>query len=151
MKRTISALLAGGLFGVGLVIAGMTQPAKVVGFLDFFGDWDPSLAFVMGGAMVVYIVGFRLVVRRGRPLLDAQLHLPTRRDIDLPLIAGATLFGAGWGLAGYCPGPGFVSLGSWATNAIIFVVAMIVGMALHQLIIVRRVFHGLFQKGHETT
>jgi uncharacterized membrane protein YedE/YeeE len=146
MKRSVSALLAGALFGVGLVIAGMTQPAKVVGFLDFFGDWDPSLAFVMGGAMMVYFVGFRLVVHRGRPLWDVKLHLPTRRDIDLPLIAGAILFGAGWGLAGYCPGPGLVSLGSWSTTAILFVVSMIVGMALHHLIIVRRVFHGLFQK-----
>ncbi len=150
MKRNVTALLAGIVFGVGLVVGGMTQPAKIVGFLDFFGDWDPSLAFVMGGAVLVYFIGYRMAVRRGRPLFDVKLHLPTRRDIDLPLVAGAALFGAGWGLGGYCPGPGLVSLGSTASSAFVFVGAMILGMALHHLFFVRRVFQAVFQKGRGT-
>jgi hypothetical protein len=140
MKQIVGALASGVLFGVGLVIAGMTQPAKVLGFLDFFGDWDPSLAFVMGGATLIYFVGYRLVVRRGRPLFDSKLHLPTRRDIDLPLVLGAVLFGAGWGLAGYCPGPAFVSLGSASSTSVLFVAMMLLGMAVHRLSLGSRYF-----------
>jgi len=142
VKRLVASLFAGALFGVGLVVSGMTQPGKVVGFLDFFGEWDPSLALVMGGGVVVYFVGYRLVLRRGQPLFEPRLHLPTRRDVDLPLVGGAVLFGAGWGLAGYCPGPGIVSLGSGSGAAIVFVLAMLVGMALHHGFIVRRAFQG---------
>ncbi len=137
MKRIVFALASGLLFGIGLVVAGMTQPAKVVGFLDFGGDWDPSLAFVMGSAFLVYAAGYRWVARRGRPLFDDMLHLPNRRDIDLPLLAGAVLFGAGWGLAGYCPGPAIVAMGTGGFRGLLFGAAMVIGMSLHQATIAR--------------
>ncbi len=128
MKANIWAYLAGLLFGVGLVVAGMTQPSKVMGFLDFFGHWDPSLVMVMGGAVAVHFVLFRLIKRRPSPLFDARFHLPTRTDLDKKLILGAAVFGVGWGLAGFCPGPGIVSLGTGAVAAIVFVTAMTTGM-----------------------
>lgn len=121
-------LLVGLLFGVGLVISGMADPAKVLNFLDLFGTWDPSLAFVMGGAVAVAFVGFRLVLGRGRPLLDTAFHLPTKRDIDRPLLLGAALFGIGWGLGGFCPGPAFTALGLGAPGTYAFVPAMLAGM-----------------------
>ena len=129
-KAHASALGAGALFGVGLGVAGMTSPAKVQAFLDFFGDWDPSLALVMVGAIAVHVLG-RLVVRRSAPLFDTRFHLPTRNDLDRPLVLGAALFGVGWGLGGFCPGPGIVSLASGTLDAVVFVGAMAVGMALH--------------------
>ncbi len=119
---------SGLLFAVGLAVAGMTQPSKVVGFLDFAGDWDPSLAFVMMGAIAVYFVANRLVTRRSAPLVDSMFHLPTRRDIEPKLVIGAGLFGIGWGLAGYCPGPGLSSLGTGALPALLFVASMATGM-----------------------
>ncbi|MEO8704388.1 MAG: DUF6691 family protein [Kofleriaceae bacterium] len=124
----VFAAASGALFGVGLLISGMTQPAKVVGFLDVTGAWDPSLAFVIGGAVVVYSVLFRLTKRRSDPWLDVRFHLPTRNDIDFPLIAGAALFGVGWGLGGLCPGPGLVAAASGNIPALAFVASMIVGM-----------------------
>jgi uncharacterized membrane protein YedE/YeeE len=131
--RVVSLLLAGvagALFGAGLLVSGMTQPAKVVGFLDVTSGWDPSLAFVMGGAVLVYAIAFRLVRgRRATPWFEGAFHLPTRRDVDAPLIAGAALFGVGWGLGGLCPGPGLVSAAAGSATAIAFVTAMIVGMA----------------------
>lgn len=129
-----AAFGAGALFAVGLVLAGMTQPAKVIAFLDVGGAWDPSLAFVMGGAIAVHLVGLRLVLRRRAPLLDGAFHLPMRRDLDLRLFGGAALFGVGWGLAGYCPGPGLVALGDGGATALVFVGASSVGMALHHVL-----------------
>jgi uncharacterized protein len=124
----VISFAAGVLFAVGLALAGMTKPSKVVGFLDVAGDWDPSLAFVMLGAITVYAVANRLVKRRAAPLAGGGFHLPTRRDIDPSLLLGAGLFGIGWGLAGYCPGPGLTSLATGSAAAITFVVAMSIGM-----------------------
>ena len=119
---------SGALFGVGLLVSGMTQPAKVIGFLDVFGAWDPSLAFVMLGAIAVHFVAYRLIRRRASPLLAEKWVLPTRRDIDFKLVAGAAVFGLGWGLAGYCPGPAVVSLASGAPGVVVFTAAMLAGM-----------------------
>lgn len=129
--RTMSLVLgsvAGALFGVGLVVAGMTQPARVIGFLDVGGAWDPTLAFVMGGAVVVYAIASRWILgHRREPWFDGRFQLPTRRDLDRPLILGAALFGIGWGLAGLCPGPALVSAAS-SGEALVFVAMMLVGM-----------------------
>lgn len=127
-------LLAGVLFGAGLAIGGMTQPEKVVGFLDLAGRWDPSLAFVMGGALLVSAPMFALARRRGRPLLEDRFYLPTRQDIDGRLVGGAVLFGIGWGLAGYCPGPAIASLSAAQLPTAVFCVAMIAGMGLEHLL-----------------
>ncbi|MCA9679540.1 MAG: YeeE/YedE family protein, partial [Myxococcales bacterium] len=126
--RVAAAFGAGLLFGLGLVLAGMTIPAKVIGFLDITsaqGAWDPSLMFVMGGAIAVHAVALRLVRRRGAPLFDRTFHLPTRKDLDLLLLAGAAIFGVGWGLAGYCPGPGLVSAAGGMGAGATFVAAML--------------------------
>jgi uncharacterized membrane protein YedE/YeeE len=127
-----SAFVTGLCFGVGLILGGMTLPSKVVGFLDVTGDWDPSLAFVMGGALVVHLALYRWILRRPAPLLDVRFHLPTRRDLDPRLFAGAAIFGAGWGLAGYCPGPALVSVAA-GSRPLTFVAAMIAGMLLFKL------------------
>lgn len=137
MKGAV-AFAAGLLFALGLGIGGMTQPAKVIGFLDVAGDWDPSLAFVMGGALLVYAVVARLALARPAPLLESKFFVPTRRDIDRPLVIGAVLFGAGWGLAGYCPGPALVSLGSGRASVLVFVAAMLLGMWIEQRWMARR-------------
>lgn len=134
MKRNAAAFGAGALFAVGLAVSGMTRPAKVVGFLDLAGDWDASLAFVMMGAIAVHFVAYRLVLRRPAPLFDGSFHLPTRRDIDLRLVLGAAVFGVGWGLGGYCPGPGLVSAAAGALGAVVFVVGMTVGMLIEQAV-----------------
>jgi len=128
----VLAAASGALFGVGLLVSGMTQPAKVIGFLDVTSNWDPSLAFVMGGAVAVYAVLFRLALRRSDPWFDVKFHLPTRSDIDVSLIAGSALFGIGWGLGGLCPGPGLVAAAGGSMPALAFVGAMIVGMLLQQ-------------------
>lgn len=133
MKRIIAALGVGLLFGLGLTISQMIDPAKVLGFLDIAGNWDPSLALVMGGALLVAFPGFRLVLPRGTPLLTPQFHLPTRRDLDTRLIAGSAIFGIGWGIAGMCPGPAITALGLGHTDVLFFVVAMIAGMGLNRL------------------
>jgi len=130
MKRNAAAFGAGALFAVGLAVSGMTRPAKVVGFLDLAGDWDASLAFVMMGAIAVHFVAYRVVLRRPAPLFDGRFHLPTRKDIDLRLVLGAALFGVGWGLGGYCPGPGLVSAAAGSLGAIVFVVGMTAGMLI---------------------
>ena len=123
------AALAGALFGAGLVISGMTQPARIAHFLDPLHDWDPSLAFVMAGAVAVYATGHAWTRRRlDRPWFDLRFHLPARTDIDAQLVIGAAMFGIGWGLAGLCPGPGIVAAASGSTSAIAFVLAMIAGM-----------------------
>ncbi|MDP3898642.1 MAG: YeeE/YedE family protein [Mesorhizobium sp.] len=121
-------LLLGLLFGIGLVVSGMSDPAKVVNFLDLFGTWDPSLAFVMGGAVVVAFVGYRLVLARPAPVTGGEFHLPTQTEIDAPLLGGAAVFGIGWGLSGFCPGPALTALGLAAPGTLAFVPAMFVGM-----------------------
>jgi uncharacterized membrane protein YedE/YeeE len=130
--KNIVAFIAGLMFALGLVLSGMTQPAKVIGFLDITGKWDPSLAFVMGGALLVTLVAFTLTPREGkRPWFAEKFELPTRKDIDSPLLIGSTLFGIGWGLAGYCPGPAIASVGSLVTagiDIVIFMAAMLAGM-----------------------
>lgn len=131
-------LLAGLLFGAGLALGGMTQPGKVVGFLDLAGSWDPSLAFVMGGALLVTVPMFALARRRTQPLFDNRFHLPTRKDIDTRLVTGAALFGIGWGLAGYCPGPALASLSAAQMPAAMFCVAMIAGMGIEAWLSRRR-------------
>jgi uncharacterized protein len=122
------ALFAGLIFGLGLIISGMADPAKVKNFLDIAGSWDPSLAFVMGGAIAIAMPGFRLVTRASRPMFADRFHMPTRTDIDGRLIAGAGLFGIGWGLGGFCPGPALTALPLAATGTLYFVPAMLLGM-----------------------
>jgi uncharacterized protein len=136
--RTVSlavAAIAGVLFGAGLLVSGMTQPARVIAFLDPIRGWDPTLAFVMGGAAVVYGLAFRWIGRRRQgPWFDVRFHLPTRRDIDPPLVVGAALFGVGWGIGGLCPGPGLVAAAAGSTVGIAFALAMLVGMyAQHRM------------------
>jgi uncharacterized membrane protein YedE/YeeE len=134
MKVKLGAFLGGVVFGIGLAIAGMTQPAKIVGFFDFFGSWDPSLAFVMLGALVVYTPVYRWAVRTWqRPVWAPAFSLPTRHDIDARLLVGSAIFGVGWGLGGYCPGPAFTSLGARSSEALVFGAAMLVGVGLYQL------------------
>jgi hypothetical protein len=126
MKTTI-ALLAGLVFGLGLSLGGMTQPAVVLGFLDLFGAWDPRLVFVMGGAVLTTAIGYRLVFRRDRPLFESDFQLPTARRFDARLIVGSALFGTGWGIAGYCPGPALASLGGGAPSLLVLVATMVAG------------------------
>lgn len=128
MPLLLACFGCGLLFGAGLLISGMTQPEKVLGFLDIFGAWDATLAFVMAGAVAVTSIGFALARRRGAPILAAQSLWPTRSDIDAPLVGGAVLFGIGWGLVGLCPGPALVNLAGLSLPVIVFVVAMAVGM-----------------------
>lgn len=116
------------LFGVGLVVSGMSDPAKVLNFLDLFGTWDPSLAFVMGGAVIVAFFGYRLVFRRGRPVVGDRFHLPEWTDIDRRIVVGPAIFGLGWGLSGFCPGPALTAIGLGAPGTLAFVPAMIIGM-----------------------
>lgn len=127
----LSAFAAGLVFGVGLILSGMTDPGKVIGFLDVAGSWDPSLAFVMGGAILVGFFAFQLAGRRARNFLGDAMHLPKNRDIDKRLIGGSLVFGIGWGLAGFCPGPALVSFASGQEKAAVFVAAMLGGMLIH--------------------
>lgn len=142
MPRILAALACGLLFGVGLTIAQMINPEKVLAFLDVgavgTGGWDPSLAVVLLGATATTAAGYRLVFRRGRPLLAEAFSPPTRRDIDARLVAGAVIFGTGWGLTGLCPGPAIAVLGVGGTNALVFIVAMLAGMAGYHLAFARR-------------
>jgi uncharacterized membrane protein YedE/YeeE len=128
-----ASLLAGLVFGLGLIVSGMANPAKVLGFLDLAGSWDPSLAFVMGGAIAVGVVAFVVAHQRTVSFLGAEMKLPTARHIDARLVVGSLLFGVGWGIAGFCPGPGLVALGMGESKAFIFVVAMLVGMGVFEL------------------
>lgn len=125
------SFLIGLLFGLGLVISKMINPAKVTGFLDIFGRWDPSLALVLGAAVGTSAIGFYLARRRNRPLLALNFSIPTRRDVDLKLVAGAAIFGVGWGLVGFCPGPSLTALSYGMWQVATFVVAMAVGVYLH--------------------
>jgi uncharacterized membrane protein YedE/YeeE len=130
---TLSSFLVGLIFGIGLILAGMTNPAKVIGFLDITGTWDPSLAFVMGGAILVAIVAFRFAKKRTANFLGGAMRMPTSDMIDKRLVIGSLLFGAGWGMAGFCPGPALTSIGTGNPKAVIFVIAMIAGMAIFEL------------------
>lgn len=134
MKHRISEFFVGLLFGLGLILSGMTDSSKVIGFLDIFGLWDPSLALVMGGAIAVGFFAFALAKKRTVNFLGGALHLPKSRQIDKPLVIGAVLFGAGWGLAGFCPGPALVSLASGQIKAAAFVVFMLAGMQLFEIL-----------------
>lgn len=129
----VASFVSGFTFGLGLLISGMVQPQKVLGFLDVFGAWDPSLAVVMAAALVVSNAGFVLARRRERPILAAQSLWPTKTDIDRSLVIGAALFGIGWGLVGLCPGPALENLATFSPRVIVFVVAMVIGMVLHDL------------------
>lgn len=132
LEHGLSEFLIGLLFGFGLILAGMTDPGKVIGFLDLFGKWDPSLAFVMGGAIAVGVVAFGVAKKRTANLLGGAMRLPTSHDIDKRLVVGSLLFGAGWGLAGFCPGPALVSLGAGQDKAVVFVIAMVLGMLIFE-------------------
>ncbi|MDX9730447.1 MAG: YeeE/YedE family protein [Bdellovibrionales bacterium] len=147
MKTGIIALVVGFVFALGLGISGMTQPQKVIGFLDVFGAWDPSLVFVMIGAIAVHFVTYRLIRRRSSPLLSPQWHVPTKREVTPALVIGSVLFGVGWGLGGFCPGPAIVSLAGVSEFAsglgsgfglqarpVVFVVSMVAGMVLFGLV-----------------
>jgi len=131
--RNVSALACGTLFGVGLCIAQMTNPAKVIGFLDVAGEWDPSLLLVLLSAVVVTTIGFRFVPRLARPVFDTAFERAAREKIDGRLIAGAALFGVGWGLSGYCPGPGIVAVTRLTPDAVLFVVAFLLGSWLYRI------------------
>lgn len=138
--QTLAALLAGLLFGIGLILSGMADPSKVIGFLDLTGNWDPSLAFVMAGAIMVGAIAFRFAGGRRTSLLGAPMHLPTSTIIDRRLVLGSLTFGIGWGLAGYCPGPALASVLAGSMKPVIFVIAMVAGMALFELIELLRHF-----------
>lgn len=130
----LTSLLAGLVFGVGLIVSGMANPAKVLGFLDLAGRWDPSLALVMAGAISVGLISFAVAKRRTQSFLRTEMKLPKARDIDQRLVGGGLLFGIGWGVAGFCPGPAVVALGMGETKAVVFVVAMLVGMGVFELL-----------------
>ncbi|MEY4059023.1 MAG: hypothetical protein RL551_262 [Pseudomonadota bacterium] len=123
-----SQYLIGVLFGIGLIISGMSNPQKILNFLDLAGNWDPSLMFVMGGAILVGLGGFYLVSKRTEAFFGGALHIPTRRDVSKPLVIGSLIFGAGWGIAGFCPGPAIVALGAGHLKAFVFILAMLAGM-----------------------
>ncbi len=129
-----ASLLAGLVFGLGLIVSGMADPAKVLGFLDLAGAWDPSLALVMASAMAVGSLGFHFAERRTHAVLGQRIHLPGKRVIDQRLIVGSLVFGAGWGLAGFCPGPALVALGMGQAKAVVFVLAMLGGMLVFEVI-----------------
>lgn len=126
--KTAAALVCGLIFGIGLIVSQMVDPAKVIAFLDVFGDWDPSLALVMGAALVVTALGYRLVLRSRAPAFETKFHVPTNRKIDARLMGGAVLFGAGWGLVGLCPGPALTAVTQGGLPVLVFVAAMLVGL-----------------------
>lgn len=131
-RNALAAYAVGFIFAIGLGLSGMTQPQKVLGFLDLFGQWDPSLIFVMGGAVSVHFVTYRLIRRRPSPLFDSKWHVPTSRDVTGRLVIGSVLFGIGWGIAGFCPGPALTSLSTMTLKPWVFVGALLVGMLIYQ-------------------
>ena len=141
MSRSFSALIAGLLFGIGLTLSAMLNPAKVIGFLDIFGNWDPSLAFVMCGASLVTIPGYFILRKKEKPLLETQFFWPEAKQIDAKLIGGAVLFGIGWGLSGLCPGPAIAGIGALNVNSLIFFGAMIASVLGYRLINQRTATH----------
>lgn len=130
----LTALLSGLIFGFGLILSGMANPAKVLGFLDLAGAWDPSLAFVMGGAILVGLAAFFIAYRRTLSFLGGNMHLPKAGTIDRRLVAGSLLFGMGWGVAGFCPGPALVAIGMGEIKALVFAAAMLAGMVIFELL-----------------
>ena len=130
MKIRVSALIAGGLFGIGLSVSGMANPDKVMNFLNLLGNWDPSLLLVLGGAVVTTFIGYRLVLKRGRPLFEEKFYMPGNTVIDKQLILGAVLFGTGWGMTGFCPGPALAGLGFGVYEPWLFVGSMLIGYIL---------------------
>lgn len=134
MKTSLAALLAGILFGIGLAVSGMLIPDKVLNFLDIAGHWDPSLALVMGGALAITIPGYFVVTKRSKPVFADGFSLPTSRDIDAKLLAGAAMFGVGWGLSGLCPAPALVNITTAFVDVLAFVSAMLVGMLVHKMV-----------------
>jgi len=136
--KNLLTLISGLLFGFGLLLSGMADPAKVQNFLDLFGTWDPSLAFVMGGAIAVTMPGFWLVIRRNKPFFNNVFHLPSRTDLNARLITGSAIFGVGWGLGGFCPGPAMTALPLAAEGTLIFVATMLTGMAASKYVLQRR-------------
>ena len=132
-KLSLAALVSGALFGLGLAMSGMTDARRVLGFLDVFGDFDPTLVFVLGGAVVTTMLLFRYVLRRGSPVLASAFQLSNARHVDRRLLGGAAIFGVGWGIAGYCPGPALAGLGVGSIEALWFVPAMIAGLMLHRM------------------
>ncbi|MGV2826920.1 DUF6691 family protein [Myxosarcina sp. GI1(2024)] len=142
MKQKLIALLSGLLFGFGLSLSQMIDRDRVLGFLDVSGDWDPTLLFVLGGGVGVTVIAFRFVLRLPRPIFGEKFYLPTRKDIDLPLIVGAAIFGIGWGIAGYCPGPSITALVLSIPNPVLFIMAFILGSLAYQW------YTGLFVKSN---
>lgn len=138
MKYTISSFIAGLVFGLGLLLSGMANPEKVLGFLDLAGAWDPSLALVMAGAIIVGVIAFTIARQRHVSFLGFDMRLPSGDEISTRLIVGSVMFGVGWGLAGFCPGPGLVAFGAGEPKAVVFVASMVAGMALFQLVERRR-------------
>lgn len=134
LYRVFASVLCGLLFGVGLVISDMVNPGRVLAFLDITGAWDPSLAFVMGGALIPSSIAYAIKRRRSRPVLESQFHVPEHRKIDGSLVGGAAMFGLGWGLVGLCPGPAIASLVTGRWEAVLFVAAMLVGMFAHRIV-----------------
>ncbi|MFN3698306.1 MAG: DUF6691 family protein [Pseudobdellovibrio sp.] len=134
MKNALAALVVGFIFALGLGLSGMTQPQKVIGFLDLFGQWDPSLIFVMIGAIIVHFVTYKLIRKKNSPLLSSQWHVPTKKEITPALILGSFIFGVGWALGGFCPGPAVTSLASFDKTPIIFVASMLVGMLVFKVV-----------------
>jgi hypothetical protein len=131
--RSLVAFAAGLVFGLGLIVSGMADPSKVLGFLDLAGKWDPSLAFVMVGAIAVSLVAFRRAAKRAAPALGGAFHLPTAAQIDRRLVVGSLVFGVGWGLAGFCPAPAVVAYGAGYFKAVVFVLAMLIGMGIYEI------------------
>ena len=132
MRQKLIAILSGLLFGFGLSLSQMIDRDRVLGFLDVRGDWDPTLLFVLGGAVGVTVITFRFILSLPQPIFTSKFYLPTRKDIDLPLILGAAIFGIGWGIAGYCPGPGITALVLGIWNPVLFVIAFIIGSLAYQ-------------------
>lgn len=143
--RLIGSYLIGLVFGIGISISGMANPAKVTNFFDFAGIWDPSLAFVMGGALIVAFFGYRYVLRQPSPFADVKFHLPTSRTLDVKLLGGSAVFGIGWGIAGFCPGGALPAIGTGRTEVFVFVGAMLAGIAT------AKVLHSVFAPKPATT
>ena len=135
--RNLVTVFTGLIFGIGLIMSGMTNPAKVQNFLDLFGTWDPSLALVMGGAILITMPGFWLVQKRQTPFFEDSFLIPQKTNLDFYLLTGSAIFGIGWGLGGFCPGPVIVSISNGSTGTILFVITMLIGMILAKLLILR--------------
>lgn len=134
MNKILSSWVVGYIFAIGLGISGMTQPQKVIGFLDFFGNWDPSLVFVMLGSIVVHFVTYKIIRKRSSPLFSTEWHVPTKTKITNSLVIGSIMFGVGWGLAGFCPGPALVNVTSGQTSPLIFILGLVAGMYIFKVV-----------------